>query len=149
VTVAVGVAVEVAVGVAVALTVAVGVAVALTVAVGVAVEVAVAVAVALTVAVGVALPLAVDVGVGLIGVGENGVSVGVGRTFFSTHFGHGSHPGDITAAKAKLAIRLRTAYRANMRGTPGRLTSSCYLCGQRPDDLRGRYRKALRKSKSG
>lgn len=55
------------------------------------------------VAVGVALLVVVAVAVG------NTDSVGVGLGFFSTHFGHGSHPGDITAARAKLAIRARIA----------------------------------------
>jgi hypothetical protein len=63
----------------------------------VAVAVGVALLVVVAVAVGVALRLAVAVG--------NTDSVGVGLAFFSTHFGHGSHPGENTPARAKLAIR--------------------------------------------
>jgi hypothetical protein len=55
--------------------------------------------IAVEVAVGEALLVVVAVAVG------NTDSVGVGLAFFSTHLGHGSHPGDITAASAKLAIR--------------------------------------------
>jgi hypothetical protein len=96
-----GATVAVAVGVATTVAVPVGVATTVVVPVGVATAVAVAV--------GVALALAVGVGVNLIGVGENGVRVTVGVGFFAVHFGHGSHPGDITAANAKLAISVRTA----------------------------------------
>jgi len=91
----------------VAVAVSVAVEVLLDVAVVVAMTVAVAVAVGLRVAVGVATIVGAAVNVG---VGENGVRVGVGRTFFvAAQTGQGSHPGDATATSAKPAINVRSA----------------------------------------